>query len=93
MQCPGELCACRGILAWAAASVAAQLDCRPGLACATCNSVSDQHTRRLEEIVPIVRNLGKRHVGYGVQDRHYDTGLAGTMKDMAAEVAGLACNQ
>ena len=40
-----------------------------------------------------MRNLGKRHVGYGVQDRRYDTVLPGTMKDAAAEVAGLMCNQ
>ena len=28
---------------------------------------------RLETIVPAVQALGKRHVGYGVQDSHYDT--------------------
>ena len=28
---------------------------------------------RLEEIVPAVQALGRRHVGYGVQDSHYDT--------------------
>ena len=28
---------------------------------------------RLEEIVPAVESLGERHVGYGVQDAHYDT--------------------
>lgn len=27
----------------------------------------------LESIVPAVQNLGKRHVGYGVEDSHYDT--------------------
>ena len=27
---------------------------------------------RLDEIVPAVRALGKRHVGYGVEDAHYD---------------------
>ena len=28
---------------------------------------------RLDEIVPAVRALGQRHVGYGVEDPHYDT--------------------
>jgi hemoglobin-like flavoprotein len=28
---------------------------------------------RLDEIVPAVRELGKRHAGYGVLDAHYDT--------------------
>jgi len=28
---------------------------------------------RLEAIVPAVQDLGRRHVKYGVQDRHYDT--------------------
>jgi len=27
---------------------------------------------RLEQLVPAVRELGKRHAGYGVEDRHYD---------------------
>lgn len=27
----------------------------------------------LDEIVPAVQDLGKRHVGYGVKDAHYDT--------------------
>lgn len=27
----------------------------------------------LEAIVPAVQDLGKRHVGYGVTDEHYDT--------------------
>ncbi len=27
----------------------------------------------LEEIVPAVQDLGKRHVAYGVKDAHYDT--------------------
>lgn len=26
-----------------------------------------------ETIIPVVQNLGKRHAGYGVQARHYDT--------------------
>ena len=28
---------------------------------------------RLEEVVPAVQELGKRHVGYGVKDKDYDT--------------------
>lgn len=28
---------------------------------------------RLEAMVPAVQDLGKRHVAYGVEDRHYDT--------------------
>ena len=28
---------------------------------------------RLDDIVPVVRDLGKRHVGYGVQAQHYGT--------------------
>jgi hemoglobin-like flavoprotein len=28
---------------------------------------------RLDQIVPAVKNLGVRHVAYGVQDVHYDT--------------------
>lgn len=27
----------------------------------------------LEQLIPAVENLGRRHVGYGVQDSHYDT--------------------
>lgn len=26
-----------------------------------------------ETILPVIQNLGKRHAGYGVQTRHYDT--------------------
>ena len=28
---------------------------------------------KLDEIVPAVQSLGKRHVAYGVKDAHYDT--------------------
>ena len=28
---------------------------------------------RLDQLVPAVQNLGRRHAGYGVQDAHYDT--------------------
>jgi hemoglobin-like flavoprotein len=28
---------------------------------------------RLDDLVPVVRQLGMRHAGYGVKDEHYDT--------------------
>ena len=28
---------------------------------------------RLDQLVPVVQNLGRRHAGYGVQESHYDT--------------------
>jgi hemoglobin-like flavoprotein len=28
---------------------------------------------RLEQLVPVVEDLGRRHAGYGVLDEHYDT--------------------
>jgi hemoglobin-like flavoprotein len=28
---------------------------------------------KLPELVPVVQELGRRHVGYGVRDEHYDT--------------------
>jgi hemoglobin-like flavoprotein len=28
---------------------------------------------RLDQLVPAVEDLGRRHAGYGVEDRHYDT--------------------
>jgi hemoglobin-like flavoprotein len=28
---------------------------------------------RLEQLVPVVQDLGRRHASYGVADRHYDT--------------------
>jgi hemoglobin-like flavoprotein len=28
---------------------------------------------RLDHLVPAVQDLGRRHAGYGVEDRHYDT--------------------
>src|SRR6476646_9374752 len=28
---------------------------------------------RLDQLVPVVQNLGRRHGGYGVQESHYDT--------------------
>jgi len=35
---------------------------------------------RLDEIVPAVQALGKRHVAYGVKDSHYDT-VGGALLD------------
>ena len=28
---------------------------------------------RLDQLVPVVQDLGRRHAGYGVEDRHYET--------------------
>jgi hemoglobin-like flavoprotein len=28
---------------------------------------------RLDQLVPVVQALGRRHAGYGVEERHYDT--------------------
>ena len=28
---------------------------------------------RLDQLVPVVQDLGRRHAGYGVEDQHYDT--------------------
>jgi nitric oxide dioxygenase len=28
---------------------------------------------RLDQLVPVAQNMGRRHVGYGVQAQHYDT--------------------
>jgi hemoglobin-like flavoprotein len=36
-------------------------------------SVAVNGLTRLDEIVPAVQQLGKRHVGYGVTPAHYDT--------------------
>ena len=32
-----------------------------------------RHLEDLERILPTVRELGRRHAGYGVEPRHYDT--------------------
>lgn len=37
----------------------------------------------LEALVPVVQDLGKRHIGYGIMDSHYDTvgaALLGTLE-------------
>ena len=36
-------------------------------------SVAVAGLTRLESIVPAVQDLGRRHVKYGVKDKHYDT--------------------
>jgi hemoglobin-like flavoprotein len=36
-------------------------------------SVAVTGLTRLDTIVPAVQDLGRRHVGYGVKDKHYDT--------------------
>lgn len=37
----------------------------------------------LEAIVPAVQSLGERHVGYGVEDSHYDTVAAALLWTLA----------
>ncbi|MEM8754297.1 MAG: globin family protein [Pseudomonadota bacterium] len=32
-----------------------------------------QNLHQVDEIIPVVKELGVRHVGYGVKDEHYDT--------------------
>lgn len=39
---------------------------------------------RLDDIVPAVQQLGKRHVGYGVEDSHYDTVAAALLYTLSA---------
>lgn len=34
--------------------------------------VAVQNLHQVETIVPVVQDLGKKHVGYGVKDEHYD---------------------
>jgi len=29
--------------------------------------------QRLDRLVPVLEDLGRRHIGYGVTDQHYDT--------------------
>ena len=38
----------------------------------------------LEALVPVVQDLGKRHVGYGVKDEHYDTVAAALLSTLEA---------
>ena len=42
---------------------------------------------KLDQLVPAVQALGRRHAGYGVRDEHYDT-VGGAMLEMLAEVLG-----
>ncbi len=36
-------------------------------------AVAVDNLERIDTIVPAVEDLGRRHVSYGVEDRHYDT--------------------
>jgi hemoglobin-like flavoprotein len=36
-------------------------------------TVAVRSLTRLDEVLPAVRALGRRHTGYGVTDAHYDT--------------------
>ncbi len=38
----------------------------------------------LDDIVPAVQDLGKKHVGYGVKDSHYDTVAAALLWTLGA---------
>jgi len=42
---------------------------------------------RLEQLVPVVQDLGRRHAGYGVQDSHYDTVGAALLWTLEAGLA------
>lgn len=64
-------------------------------------SVAVQGLERLDELVPIVEELGRRHTGYGVQGHHYDSvgaallwtleqGLGLAWSDEAADAWGAA---
>ena len=44
---------------------------------------------RIEQLVPVVEDLGRRHVNYGVEDRHYETvgeALLWTLEDRKSVV-------
>lgn len=47
------------------------------------------HLRRPEVLVPAVAALGRRHAGYGVEPRHYDT-VGQALLDTLAEGLGAA---
>lgn len=36
----------------------------------------------MDAVVPLLRDLGRRHVGYGMQDSHYDTVGAALLKTL-----------
>lgn len=38
---------------------------------------------KLDELVPVVQNLGKRHLAYGVEPEHYDTVGAALLKTLS----------
>jgi hemoglobin-like flavoprotein len=39
---------------------------------------------RMDQILPTVRELGRRHAGYGVRDAHYDTVAAALLSTLEA---------
>ena len=43
---------------------------------------------RLDQLVPVVEDLGRRHAGYGVADKHYDT--VGAARALNREALGAA---
>jgi len=51
---------------------------------------------RPESLVPVLENLGRRHVGYGARDAHYDTvgeALLWTLREtLAAKFTPAACD-
>jgi hemoglobin-like flavoprotein len=51
--------------------------------------VAVKNLNRLGDIIPVVRNLGKRHAGYGVQDQHYDTVAAALLWTLEQDLGDL----
>jgi hemoglobin-like flavoprotein len=49
-------------------------------------AVSQLH--RLDQLAPVVRGLGQRHSGYGVQEHHYATVGAALLDTLAAGLKG-----
>jgi hemoglobin-like flavoprotein len=52
------------------------------LMAAFATAIANLH--RLDEILPKVRELGRRHIGYGVRDRGYDTGGVALVQTLEA---------
>ena len=48
--------------------------------------VALRHLDRLDQIVPVLWQLGKRHGGYGVRDEHYDTVRTALLSAIAEEL-------
>ena len=51
-------------------------------------TVAVQGLPQLETIVPAVRDLGRRHAGYGVMPHHYDTVAAALLWTLARGLGG-----